>query len=269
MSALSSRYIPIVLFPYYIALASQWIASVYSAFAVPETLSNDSQNDEDDGEEDISDDNDENSDDNEGLVEAIVDDIIEPIKPLRLLLPRREDGVLHWRLFIVTLSLLATTSGVSMSHNLHAYCSYIQTVFIVTASLLLLSDKFSFNPEGNAWVLAYIAFTKALYLVLLFPFIQNKGRTLFRRLEAKKSNGAGGNGGERMPLIRRKTGDRAVDEGNHFDVSGILYNYQFKLLFLILDDCLLINRPFWSFYQYVSTPSHSSSSLSLRRLKLL
>jgi hypothetical protein len=94
-----------------------------------------------------------------------------------------------------------------------------QTVFIVTASLLFLSDKFAFDPERNAWVLAYIAFTKAAYLVLVFPLIQRGGRALFRRLEARKSRSGGAGRGERAPLIRRKTGDRTVDEANHFDVS--------------------------------------------------
>lgn len=110
LSALSSRYIPLVLFPYYIALASQWIAAAYAASIVPETLRKDNDDDSDDEEDGDTDDEDE---DEQGLVEAVIDDIVEPIKPLRLLLPRKEDGVTHWRLFVVTLSMLATSSGVS------------------------------------------------------------------------------------------------------------------------------------------------------------
>jgi hypothetical protein len=116
MSALSSRYIPLVLFPYYIALASQWIASAYAAMAVPETLRRDGGSGgggESDESSDAGSEDDDEDEEDQGLVEALVDDVLEPIKPLALLLPRREDGVLHWRLFIVTLSLLATSCGVS------------------------------------------------------------------------------------------------------------------------------------------------------------
>lgn len=60
---------------------------------------------------------------------------------------------------------------------------------------------------------------------MIFPWIQKGGRNLFNRLEARrlaKAKAKAGNGagvGERTPLIRRKTGDRAVDEANQFDVS--------------------------------------------------
>jgi hypothetical protein len=48
------------------------------------------------------------------VVEPVVDAVVEPIKPLALLLPHRgKSGSLEWRLFILTMSLLATTSGVS------------------------------------------------------------------------------------------------------------------------------------------------------------
>jgi hypothetical protein len=110
--------------------------------------------------------------------------------------------------------------------NRERYILTSQTVFIVTASLLFLSDKFSFDPEHNAWVLAYLAFAKGAYLVVLFPWIQKGGRNLFNRIEARraanrrgKGNGPGGVT-ERTPLVRRKTGDRAVDEANQFDVRG-------------------------------------------------
>lgn len=50
----------------------------------------------------------------ENIVEPVVDAVTEPIKPLALLLPHRgKHGSLEWRLFILTMSLLATTSGVS------------------------------------------------------------------------------------------------------------------------------------------------------------
>ena len=67
--------------------------------------------------------------------------IIAPVKPLGLLVPHRdkETGRLEWRLFLVTISLLATTSGV---------------VFIPTASLLYLSDKFKFKAEQVSWVVS-------------------------------------------------------------------------------------------------------------------
>jgi hypothetical protein len=48
------------------------------------------------------------------VVESVVEAVVEPVKPLALLLPHRgKHGSLEWRLFILTMSLLATTSGVS------------------------------------------------------------------------------------------------------------------------------------------------------------
>lgn len=48
------------------------------------------------------------------VVETVVEAVVEPVKPLALLLPHRgKHGSLEWRLFILTMSLLATTSGVS------------------------------------------------------------------------------------------------------------------------------------------------------------
>jgi hypothetical protein len=48
------------------------------------------------------------------VVEPVVEAVVEPVKPLALLLPHRgKHGSLEWRLFILTMSLLATTSGVS------------------------------------------------------------------------------------------------------------------------------------------------------------
>jgi hypothetical protein len=82
------------------------------------------------------------------VVEPVVDAVVEPIKPLALLLPHRgKHGSLEWRLFILTLSLLATTSGVRLPLKPTGNADD-QTVFIATASLLFLSDKFQFNPEA-------------------------------------------------------------------------------------------------------------------------
>jgi H+/gluconate symporter-like permease len=116
ISALSSRYIPIVLFPYYIALGAQFISSLYAIIFVPETLQKSSKQDEEESEEEEEDD-DESETVMEALthhvVEPVVDAVVEPVKPLALLLPHRgKHGSLEWRLFILTMSLLATTSGV-------------------------------------------------------------------------------------------------------------------------------------------------------------
>jgi hypothetical protein len=45
--------------------------------------------------------------------------MVEPVKPLRLLMPRRneETGRIEWRLFLVTVSLLITTIGVEVCQN--------------------------------------------------------------------------------------------------------------------------------------------------------
>lgn len=151
VSALSSRYISIVLFPYYLALGAQVLSSLYALVVVPETLRK--QNDH------VSEISDEETDDdeNETVVEALVENVVEPVveavtvpvKPLALLLPHRgKHGALEWRLFILTMSLLATTSGVSAFSTLKGNLTDCQTVFIATASLLFLSDKFHFNPEA-------------------------------------------------------------------------------------------------------------------------
>lgn len=114
ISALSSRYIPIVLFPYYLALGAQLLSSLYALLFVPETLSKVDDH-ESIASESVSD------EEEETMMEAIVDHVVEPvmeavtepIKPLALLLPHRgKNGSLEWRLFILTMSLLATTSGV-------------------------------------------------------------------------------------------------------------------------------------------------------------
>jgi hypothetical protein len=211
LSALSSRYIPITLFPYYIALGSQVLASIYAIIAVPETLSPEHQAEVD------------SIHSQEGILEALVLPVIKPIKPLRLLLPRKEKDGWHWRLSILTLSLLFTTSG---------------TVFIVTASLLFLSDKFAFSPEYNAWVLAYLAFAKGGYLTLVFPSIQRWGRRLFH----KYGSGTGSTG-ERQPLLdtpadeAEHSGDSKQteqEEANQFDIILLFISVCFDAVSLVL-----------------------------------
>lgn len=57
----------------------------------------------------------------------------------------------HWRLFLITISLLLTTAGVSDLSRRYGtsgpQTDLSQTVFIATACLLFLSDKFNFDPE--------------------------------------------------------------------------------------------------------------------------
>lgn len=124
ISALTSRYSSIVLLPYYLALGSQILASLYAATFVPETLPSSDRKTESDGDsDDQSEDEDEASDnENEGLLDGVrevVEDtmeaVIAPVQPLGLLMPHRneETGKVEWRLFLVTVSLLATTCGVS------------------------------------------------------------------------------------------------------------------------------------------------------------
>jgi hypothetical protein len=145
MSALVSRYTSITLLPYCIALASQLLAALYAAAAIPETVHKADEDDKTDSEAESE------AGDNGGLrevVEETMEAVVEPVKPLRLLMPRRneETGRIEWRLFLVTVSLLITTIGVCAVLFGHSQAN-TQTVFIATASLLYLSDKFNFQPE--------------------------------------------------------------------------------------------------------------------------
>ena len=107
-----------MLFPYYIALGAQFISSLYAIIFVPETLKRSTKQDEEESEEEDSDDESEGVIDQ--VVESVVEAVVEPVKPLALLLPHRgKHGSLEWRLFILTMSLLATTSGVSSHHLQH------------------------------------------------------------------------------------------------------------------------------------------------------
>ncbi|KAK1921124.1 major facilitator superfamily domain-containing protein [Papiliotrema laurentii] len=217
MSALVSRYTSITLLPYCIALASQLLAALYAAAAIPETVHKADEDDKTDSDAESE------AGDNGGLrevVEETMEAVVEPVKPLRLLMPRRneETGRIEWRLFLVTVSLLITTIG---------------TVFIATASLLYLSDKFNFQPEENGWVLAYLTFSRFVYLILIFPFIQRGGRKLYHWYQAKRSSVAPH---ERSRLLQRESFRQreATNETNHFDIILCFVSVCFDAVALIL-----------------------------------
>ncbi|ORY27103.1 major facilitator superfamily domain-containing protein [Naematelia encephala] len=200
-SALMSRYSSIITMPYYVALGSQLLASLYATVMIPETLSSDAKEED---ESEISSQEAEDEDEGGALIH---DAILAPVKPLALLLPHRdsETGRWHWRLTFLTISLLATTAG---------------TVFISTASLLFLSDKFQFNPENNAWFLAYLTSLRLGYLVFIFPLVLKYGRRMFAWVEERRKNAAKGSG-ETRPLLGRQgslVSEGGEKETNHFDV---------------------------------------------------
>ncbi|KAK6907824.1 hypothetical protein L486_05744 [Kwoniella mangroviensis CBS 10435] len=194
ISALVSRYVPNIAVPYFIALGAQIGASLWSFFFIAETRKFPSNNDN-------SSDDEEEEEEGRGVVAEITENLEAPVKPLKLIWPHRHKGKLHWELFVVALSLFMTTSG---------------TVFIATASLLFLSDKFNFNPENNAWMLAFLTFSRFAYLIVLFPFILKFGRAGYNRylLWKEKKKQADG---ERQPLVRRDTSAKQED-ANYFDV---------------------------------------------------
>lgn len=95
------------------------MSSLYAILFVPETLRKQKDHVSEISDEETDDDEEEEEDETvmEALVENVVEPVVEavavPIKPLGLLLPHRDkNGSLEWRLFILTMSLLATTSGV-------------------------------------------------------------------------------------------------------------------------------------------------------------
>jgi hypothetical protein len=90
---------------YYIALACQLLASLYAAFAIPETLP--PADEPEDSEQHIT--------GTEGELEEM---LVAPIKPLGLLLPRRnvDTGRLQWKLSFLTISVFMTTCGVSVGN---------------------------------------------------------------------------------------------------------------------------------------------------------
>ena len=106
-----------------------------------------------------------------------------------------------------------------------------QTIFIATASLLFLSDKFNFQPEGNAWVLAFLTFSKFVYIVLIFPLLQRSGRRAYHWYNTRRR-------GETKPLLSRMDSvGNTPEEANHFDVSvnvtsRLLFTVQVILLFV-------------------------------------
>jgi len=118
MSALASRYSTITLLPYFFALGSQLLASLYSAISIPETVQ-DKDDDKSEASGDEGSDDEDDHDDEGGLREAVeqtMETVVAPVKPLGLLAPYRskETGRIEWRLFLVTVSLLSTTIGVSL-----------------------------------------------------------------------------------------------------------------------------------------------------------
>ncbi|GHJ88029.1 hypothetical protein NliqN6_4431 [Naganishia liquefaciens] len=218
ISALANRYTPYVTLPYYIALASQLLASLYAFSAIRETLC---------AEKDTSSDEENDASTSEGLVERAVDRVAVPVKPLRVLIPWRDErGVLRWELAALAISLFATTCG---------------TIFIPTAVLFFLSDKFNFNTEKNAWVLAYLAATRAFYLFCIFPFILRYGRAVFHWLKERKR---AARDGEARPLLASRPSiasslmrKNTADEANHFDVilafgSVVLDGLSFAFVFM-------------------------------------
>jgi hypothetical protein len=99
---------------------------MYALVAIPETLKRKKElSGGDDSDSDVQEEEDSDVDDDEepdtivhmvtDAVEGVADAVVEPIRPLALLLPHRDKqtGRFQWRLFIITLSLLSTSLGVS------------------------------------------------------------------------------------------------------------------------------------------------------------
>ncbi|ORX40178.1 major facilitator superfamily domain-containing protein [Kockovaella imperatae] len=222
LSALTSRYSSITLLPYYLALGFQFSASVYAFFCIPETKDMGDDADSDSG--DQSQDHHHRHRDS-GLpeaVEEVVEAVVDPIKPLGLLLPHRdrETGKFEWRLTLLTVALLCNTIGI---------------VFIPTASLLYLSDKFGFQPEQNGWILAYLALSKFVFVLLLFPLIQKGGRKLYHAFLERRTRNVS-TSTERSRLIQRQSYKKreASSEANHFDIILLFFSVGLDALALIM-----------------------------------
>ncbi|WRT66034.1 uncharacterized protein IL334_002985 [Kwoniella shivajii] len=199
VSALVSRYVNNIAVPYFIALGAQVGASAWSFFFIAESRQFPTKEED---EQESSDGNaSEGGSEEGGLIAGIAENLEAPVKPLKLIWPHRHRGRFHWQLFVVALALFMTTSG---------------TVFIATASLLFLSDKFQFEPENNAWMLAFFTFSRFAYLIILFPLILKFGRAGYNKYALWKDNRKP-NDGERQPLVRRDTSAKQSD-ANHFDV---------------------------------------------------
>jgi hypothetical protein len=105
LSAMVNRYTPYVTFPYYIALASQLLASLYAYTSIRETLRSKKSESDAGGSE--------SGEEEEGIIERAVERVTVPVRPLRVLMPWRDErGVLHWELAALAVSLFATTCGV-------------------------------------------------------------------------------------------------------------------------------------------------------------
>jgi hypothetical protein len=163
------------------------------------------------------------------VVESVVEAIVEPVKPLALLLPHRgKHASLEWRLFILTMSLLATTSGVSPQSISREQADRIDrlhrhSITTVPERQVPIQPRSRMCPimivltEQNAWVLAFLTFSRFAYLVLLFPLVQRFGRIAYNRYAARKIK----NNGERAPLLSSNSfkAKKENEEANHFDVS--------------------------------------------------
>ncbi|KAJ9095405.1 hypothetical protein QFC20_006687 [Naganishia adeliensis] len=217
ISALANRYTPWVTLPYYIALTSQFLAALYALLAIRETLPHDPSS------EVLSDTASETG--SVPLVMRAVGKVAVPVKPLAVIMPYRDEkGVWRWELLALSISLFATTCG---------------TVFVPTAVLFFLSDKFGFNTEKNAWVLSYLAATRAFYLFLIFPFVLRYGRAVFHWLKERRAARE-----ETRPLLEQRASvasalrrKNTADEANHFDVilafgSVVLDGLSFAFVFM-------------------------------------
>lgn len=108
ISALANRYTPWVTLPYYIALTSQFLAALYALLAIRETLPHDPSS------EVLSDTATETG--SVPLVMRAVGKVAVPVRPLAVIMPYRDEkGVWRWELLALSISLFATTCGVSPS----------------------------------------------------------------------------------------------------------------------------------------------------------
>lgn len=111
ISALANRYTPWVTLPYYIALSSQFLAALYALFAIRETLPQEKSTDV------LSDTASETG--TVPLVMRAVGKVAVPVKPLAVIMPYRDErGVLRWELMALSISLFATTCGVSRAGSI-------------------------------------------------------------------------------------------------------------------------------------------------------
>ncbi|KAJ9121996.1 hypothetical protein QFC24_004579 [Naganishia onofrii] len=189
-----------------------FLAAAYALVAIRETLARlQRKSDSDTTEDDESTHSDNGSE--VGSITAIataVKTAAIPVKPLRVLIPYRDEkGVLRWELLALAISLFATTCG---------------TVFVPTAVLFFLSDKFGFDTEKAS------------------PSCARKERkqlTPTRKTERQMKQG-----GETRPLLDQRASVASeirrrnnAEEANHFDVilafasvclDGLSFAFVFK-----------------------------------------